>query len=81
MIYNEKYTHDYDASMIPAEWFGWMHHKTDTPPTIKPPIKYDWMKPHEGAGYNLSGTKDAYVPYSTMKPKIQSWVPPSQKKE
>ena len=20
--------------MIPAEWFGWMHHKTDTPPTL-----------------------------------------------
>jgi len=76
VIYNEKHTYDYDGSMIPAEWFGWMHHKTDIPPTVKPPVKYDWMKPHTP---NMSGTKDAYVPYSTMKPKIQSWQPPSQK--
>ena len=20
--------------MIPGEWFGWMHHKTDIPPTV-----------------------------------------------
>jgi NADH:ubiquinone oxidoreductase subunit len=25
---------DYDGSMIPAEWFGWMHHKTDAPPSL-----------------------------------------------
>ena len=79
MIYNEKFTYDYDASMIPAEWFGWMHHKVDLPPTIQKPVHYDWMKPHDGRGYNVSGTKDSYVPYSTMKPKIQSWVPPSKK--
>jgi len=82
VIYNDKGAYwDYDASMIPAEWFGWMHHKVDQPPTVKPPVHYDWMKPHDGRGYNVSGTKDSYVPYSTMKPKIQAWVPPSSKKE
>ena len=34
VIYNEKHNHEYDGSMIPAEWFGWMHYKTDTPPTV-----------------------------------------------
>ncbi len=31
--YNEKVHLEYDGSMIPAEWFGWMHYKTDIPPT------------------------------------------------
>jgi len=75
VVYNPKVGVDYDGSMIPAEWFGWMHHKTDIPPTEKPPVHYDWMKEHD---MNPSGTKDQYVPYSTMKPKIQSWTPPSK---
>uniref|UniRef100_C1BMZ8 NADH dehydrogenase [ubiquinone] 1 alpha subcomplex subunit 12 n=1 Tax=Caligus rogercresseyi TaxID=217165 RepID=C1BMZ8_CALRO len=71
--YNPKVHLEYDGSMIPAEWFGWMHYKTDDPPTVKPPVKYEWMKEHE---MNNSGTNKAYTPYSTTKPKIQSWVPP-----
>ena len=31
--YNDKVGLEYDGSQIPAEWFGWMHHKTDIPPT------------------------------------------------
>lgn len=23
---------DYDGSQVPAEWFGWLHYKTDLPP-------------------------------------------------
>ena len=77
VIYNEKHTYDYDGSMIPPEWHGWMHHKTDLPPTEKPPQSHDWIQPWE---VNPSGTKNAYVPYSTVKPKIQAWTPPSQQK-
>ena len=33
VIYNPNVGVEYDGSMIPAEWFGWMHYKTDTPPT------------------------------------------------
>merc|ERR1711934_1107462 len=77
VIYNEKHNVEYDGSMIPAEWFGWMHYKTDTPPTVKPPIKYDWMMEHEP---NQSGTDQAYVPYSTTKPKIESWAPAAGRK-
>ena len=34
VIYNKKHYQDYDGSMIPAEWYGWMHHKVDEPPTV-----------------------------------------------
>merc|ERR1711936_814881 len=43
VIYNPNTGLEYDGSMIPAEWYGWMHYKTDVPPTIKAPVKYDWM--------------------------------------
>ena len=75
VVYNEKVGVDYDGSMIPAEWFGWMHHKTDYPPTEKPPVRYEWMKEHD---MNPSGTKNQYVPYSTTKPKVESWKPQSR---
>ena len=74
VVYNPKHNVDYDGSMVPAEWFGWLHYKTDMTPIEKPPVKYDWMADHT---VNTSGTKDAYMPYTTTKPKIQSWVPPT----
>jgi hypothetical protein len=38
--------------------------------------KHPWMIDHTE---NLSGTEDAYMPYSTTKPKIEAWVPPKPK--
>ena len=35
IIYNPKDGVDYDASMVPAEWFGWLHYKTDKTPLEK----------------------------------------------
>merc|ERR1712080_809284 len=64
---------EYDASQIPAEWYGWMHYKTDKTPLQEPPADYPWMIPHKE---NKSGTNEAYVPYSTTRPKIQAWKPP-----
>ena len=37
---------DYDASMVPAEWYGWLHYKTDKTPLEKAPVRYDWMPDH-----------------------------------
>ncbi|KAJ9582281.1 hypothetical protein L9F63_003410 [Diploptera punctata] len=77
--YSEKVHLDYDASQIPAEWFGWLHYRTDLPPHKDPTRpKYPWMLEHKE---NLSGTKDGYVPYSTTRPKIEAWVPPKSKKK
>uniref|UniRef100_A0A0K8TTE2 NADH dehydrogenase [ubiquinone] 1 alpha subcomplex subunit 12 n=1 Tax=Tabanus bromius TaxID=304241 RepID=A0A0K8TTE2_TABBR len=68
---------DYDGSQIPADWFGWMHYKTDIPPNrdgMK--VQYKWMADHSE---NLSGTKGQYMPYTTTRPKVEAWDP--KKKE
>uniref|UniRef100_A0A1B6FMS2 NADH dehydrogenase [ubiquinone] 1 alpha subcomplex subunit 12 n=1 Tax=Cuerna arida TaxID=1464854 RepID=A0A1B6FMS2_9HEMI len=68
---------DYDGSQVPAEWFGWLHYKTDLPPFKDPNRpKYPWMADHEE---NKSGTPEQYVPYSTTLTKIEAWVPPKAK--
>lgn len=65
---------DYDASQVPPEWFGWLHYKTDLLPHEDPSRpKYKWMIDHRE---NVSGTKEAYMPYSTTRPKIEAWKPP-----
>ncbi|OWF55729.1 NADH dehydrogenase [ubiquinone] 1 alpha subcomplex subunit 12-like [Mizuhopecten yessoensis] len=64
---------DKDASQIPAEWHGWMHYVTDNPPTKVPPKPRKWFAEHTE---NMTGTSDDYVPYSTARPKIESWTPP-----
>jgi len=30
--YADRVYLDYDGSQVPAEWFGWLHYKTDLPP-------------------------------------------------
>ncbi|XP_026670812.1 NADH dehydrogenase [ubiquinone] 1 alpha subcomplex subunit 12 isoform X2 [Ceratina calcarata] len=74
VIYSERYGMDYDGSQVPAEWFGWLHYKTDLPPHRDPNRpKYKWMAEHKP---NMSGTNAAYMPYSTTPPKIEPWKPP-----
>lgn len=52
---------------------GWLHHQTDDPPTVKPPLVQKFSADHIE---NKSGTDDRFVPYSTTRPKIHSWKPP-----
>ncbi|XP_036365821.1 NADH dehydrogenase [ubiquinone] 1 alpha subcomplex subunit 12 isoform X1 [Octopus sinensis] len=73
VIYNKKFNVDYDGSMIPAAWHRWLHYIGDEPPTVSPPVSKPWMSPHLE---NPSGTCKEYVPYSTTRPKIESWQPP-----
>lgn len=72
VVFNEKRGLDYNASQIPPEWHRWMTHMTEYPPTVEKPVHYDWMLPHQE---NQTGTSDAYTPHSTVKPKIQPWIP------
>jgi len=73
VIYADKVGLNYDASQVPPEWFGWLHYKTDLPPHKDPSRpKYKWMLDHQA---NMSGTEEAYMPYSTTKPKITPWQP------
>lgn len=34
VIYNDNVFLDYDGSQVPPEWYGWLHYKTDLPPTV-----------------------------------------------
>lgn len=49
-----------EASKIPPEWHGWIHHQTDVVPnTDGGSFRRSWQKPHKP---NLTGTKQAYRP-------------------
>lgn len=46
-----------EASKIPAEWHGWMHHTLEKP--LEEVQRYGWQKEHKP---NLTGTTGRYVP-------------------
>ena len=48
-----------EASRIPPEWHGWMHHTVDVPPTEENYAAREWEKPHVP---NMTGTPAAYRP-------------------
>jgi NADH:ubiquinone oxidoreductase subunit len=48
-----------EATTVPPEWHGWLHHQTDHLPTNDNPLRRDWQKPYVP---NLTGTPNAYVP-------------------
>lgn len=48
-----------EASLIPPEWHGWMHHQTDAVPSNDEGFRRSWQKPHQP---NLTGTTGAYRP-------------------
>ncbi|AKR55793.1 NADH:ubiquinone oxidoreductase subunit NDUFA12 [Youhaiella tibetensis] len=52
-----------DASSIPPGWHGWMHHRTDTPPSAEHYNARPWEKP---AQPNLTGTAAAYRPDGSL---------------
>lgn len=52
-----------DASRIPPEWHGWLHHQIDgLPDDVLPPVR-KFQKPATG---NLTGTAAAYRPTGAM---------------
>ena len=70
-----------EASTIPPGWHGWMHYRTDVPPSQESYVAREWQKPHQP---NLTGTPNAYRPSgSTLstgkRPKAtgdyQPWTP------
>ncbi len=52
-----------DASKIPVDWHGWMHHTFEEPPTVAPFTLKSWEKPHLP---NLTGTPYAYRPAGSI---------------
>lgn len=54
------YTGKAEASLVPPEWHGWLHHQTDKiPPMEGSRHRKDWQLPHQP---NLTGTEEAYLP-------------------
>lgn len=53
-----------EASRVPPEWHGWLHHTHKQPPTEAPLPHKVWEKPHQ---MNLTGTAAAYVPAGSLK--------------
>ncbi len=47
------YNGEADASRIAAAWHGWMHHRTNTPPTQEDYRPREWQLPHKA---NMTGT-------------------------
>ena len=52
-----------EASAIPPGWHGWMHHRTDTPPSRENYPVRDWEKTHRA---NPTGTPFAYRPKGSI---------------
>lgn len=47
-----------EASAIPPEWHGWIHHQTNEIPSDEG-FRRSWQKPHQP---NMTGTNQAYRP-------------------
>ncbi len=56
-----KYNAKTEASLIPPEWHGWMHHQTNMLPTDggAEEFRQDFIKEHQP---NMTGTDNAYFP-------------------
>ena len=48
-----------EASKVPADWHGWLHHTEASPPPPEGYSKHSWQLPHQP---NLTGTVHAYKP-------------------
>ena len=68
-----------EASRVPADWHGWLHHTFDEPPTEAPLIRRAWEKDHMP---NMTGTPLAYHPKGSLArpgtgvaPEYDAWTP------
>ncbi len=52
-----------EASLVPPEWHGWLHHTVDELPTDEAYRAKPWQKPHQ---MNLTGTAGAYRPAGSI---------------
>jgi NADH:ubiquinone oxidoreductase subunit len=48
-----------DGSLTPPDWYGWLHHTSDVPPTHERYVKREWEKAYVA---NMTGTPFAYRP-------------------
>ncbi|WP_114391988.1 NADH:ubiquinone oxidoreductase subunit NDUFA12 [Oleisolibacter albus] len=53
------YNGEPEASKVPPEWHGWLHHTVNEPLPENSPFHRPWQKEHQP---NLTGTLQAYRP-------------------
>ncbi len=53
------YADEPEASMVPPEWHGWLHHTLPVPMAADSPYRKIWQKNHQP---NMTGTGAAYLP-------------------
>jgi len=58
------YKGEMEASRVPPDWHGWLHHTWDQPPTRAPLKHKPWEAPHQE---NLSGSDQAYTPPGSIR--------------
>lgn len=69
-----------EASTVPAQWHGWLHHSYDNRPGHEELERQEWELPHKE---NMTGSPDAYAPSGSMYSKdkktsdYQAWTPTS----
>ncbi len=69
-----------EASRVPPDWHGWLHHTLKEPPTVAPLARRAWEKDHRP---NMTGTPLAYHPPGSLvtgalKPvakEYEAWTP------
>ena len=54
-----RYNGMVEASKVPADWHGWLHHTEDSPPPAEGYARHDWQKDHMP---NTTGTQHAHRP-------------------
>jgi NADH:ubiquinone oxidoreductase subunit len=52
-----------EASCVPSEWHGWLHHTFQDPPTVAPLRRKPWEREHLP---NLTGTPEAWRPPGSL---------------
>jgi NADH:ubiquinone oxidoreductase subunit len=52
-----------EASRVPPEWHGWIHHMVAAPPTPNPPRPKSWEREHLP---NMTGTPGALRPQGSL---------------
>ena len=53
------YNGEAEASRVPPEWHGWLHHQTDAVPAESNPLRRVWQKPPAA---NMTGSAASYLP-------------------
>jgi NADH:ubiquinone oxidoreductase subunit len=52
-----------DASRVPSDWHGWLHHTFQQPPTVDGLVTRYWEAEHRP---NMTGTEGAYRPEGSL---------------